>query len=74
MSSHLVKKLEATRHLLLENTPWIILLAHSLQLRFVRGTVPADGILPRSGIVEVNILVVQTKLLCLNLSLLEKLL
>lgn len=69
-----VKQLEATRDLLLENTPRIILFAHSLQPRLVRSTVSAEGILPRSGIVEVKVLVVQPKLLCCSLSLLEEVL
>jgi hypothetical protein len=60
--------------LLLEDSPWVVLLAHSLQPRLVRGTISADGILPRSGIVEVKVLVVQTKLLCCNLGFLEEVL
>jgi hypothetical protein len=70
----LVKKLKATRDLRLENATRIIFPAHSLQLRLISSTISADGILPRSSVVQVQILVVQPQLFCCDFGLLEEIL
>jgi hypothetical protein len=58
--------------LVLEHPFRIVLLADSLQPRLVRCAVPTDRILPRRSIVEVQVLVVQAKLLRFVFALLEQ--
>jgi hypothetical protein len=69
-----VKQLKPTRNLLLKHALRIILLTNSLQLRLLRNTVPTERILPRRGVVEVQVFVVQPQLLRLVFTLLEQVL
>lgn len=67
-----IEQLKPTSNLLLEHALRIVLPAHILQPRLLCSTIPANRILPRRGVVEVDVLAVHAELARLVFALLEQ--